>query len=114
MNEEIKQQKRTNSAVNYDRLLCAGLTAFQKEVLKQMILENLYILEILDFNKDCKMTFTLTNGEDDIKDLRPITAERLKKLEFILPEYLPDCVELMRTKYYIPENMRTAVFLACA
>lgn len=114
MNEEMKQQKRTNSAVNYDRLLCAGLTTFQKEVLKQMILENLYILEILDFNEDCKMTFTLTNGEDDIKDLRPVTAERLKKLEFILPEHLPDCVELMRTKYYIPDNMRTAVFLACA
>lgn len=98
----------------YDRLLCAGLTSFQKGVLKQMILENLYILEILDFKEDCKMTFTLTNGEDDIKDLRPITAERLKKLEFILPEHLPNCVELLRTKYYIPDNMRTAVLLACA
>ena len=113
MNEEIKLQKRTKQAVNYDSLLCAGLTSFQKGVLKQIILENLYILEILDFNEDCKMTFTLTNGEDDIKDLRQITAERLKKLEFILPEHLPDSVELLRTKYYIPDNMRTAVLLAC-
>jgi len=114
MIREHNFQNATKTAVNYDRLLCAGLTSFQRGVLKQMILENLYILEILNFNEDCKMTFTLTNGEDDIKDLRPITAERLKKLEFILPEHLPDSVELLRTKYYIPENMRIAVLLACA
>lgn len=114
MNEAKILEKRTKTAVTYDRMLCAGLTRFQKDLLKQMIYENLFIVEILDFRGDFEFTYTLTNGDDDIKDLRQVTFEKLKNLDFISHQILPGCTEILRTKYFINENMRVPVLLACA
>lgn len=114
MNEAKTLEKRTKTAVTYDRMLCAGLTRFQKDLLKQMIYENLFIMEILDFRGDFELTYTLTNGDDDIKDLRHVTFEKLKNLDFINHQILPGCTEILRTKYFINENMRVPVLLACA
>src|SRR5574343_178127 len=114
MNGAKTLEKRAKTGVTHDRMLCAGLTRFQKDLLKQMIYANLYIIEILDFRGDFEFTYTLTNGHDDIKDLRQVTFEKLKKLDFINHQILPGCTEILRTKYFINENMRVPVLLACA
>ena len=90
------------------------LTEYQKKVLHVISdsSENNYILEVFDV-QEVKISYTITNGEDDFEDITEATMKKLKSFNFLHSKILPSSDRIVRTKYFIPERFRVQVFLAC-
>lgn len=90
------------------------LSKYQKKVLHVISdsSENNYILEVWEMNT-LKSTYTITDGENDLEDIRESTMDKLRQFDFLWNKQLPSSFEVIRTKHYIPERFRVQVFLAC-
>lgn len=90
------------------------LTEYQKKALHVIsdANEKNYILEVWEMNT-LKSTYTITDGDNDLEDIRSSTMKKLLQFDFIKTKKLPSSFEIIRTKYYIPEKFKAQVFSAC-
>lgn len=76
-----------------------SLSIFQKKLLTQIIGEKLHICEIMDWTKDHKTTYTITDGENDFFDIKKETFNAIK--QFFQYEQLCGSTDLSRRKWTI-------------
>ena len=111
MNGDRLNLNNTNMKTQTEILEGKRLTKHQKNVLGLISGENCYILEIFDIN-EVKTSYIITNGEDDIEDVRELTMKKLKSFDFMRSQILPSSDRIIRTKHFIPEELKVKVYLA--